>query len=83
MNVGSVDEFHAEAIDAVASVTLQMLENTFHEINYHLDILHATNGNHIKTHENFLSCSFNHCKLFFSMFCSLCFRNFCDVVKTS
>jgi hypothetical protein len=68
MNVGSVNAFHAETINAVAAVTLQMLENTFHEISCHLDILHATNGNHIKTHRSFLSCSSNHCKPFSACF---------------
>jgi hypothetical protein len=51
MNVGSdVIELHSGILIAVASMKLKMPENKFHEIKYHLDILHAINGNHIETH---------------------------------
>jgi hypothetical protein len=46
--VGSVVELRARINNAVASVTPQMLENTWREIEYRLGILQATNGAHIE-----------------------------------
>jgi hypothetical protein len=46
--VGSVVELPARINNAVASVTPQMLENTWREIEYRLGILRATNGAHIE-----------------------------------
>jgi hypothetical protein len=46
--VGSVVELRARINNAVASVTPQMLENTWREIEYRLDILRTTNGAYIE-----------------------------------
>jgi hypothetical protein len=39
MNMGSEDELNAQIINAVASVTSQTVENTWHETEYHWDAL--------------------------------------------
>jgi hypothetical protein len=52
-NVGNLYEFHAQIINAVASVTPQILENIWCEIKYHLDTLWATNGTYNEMHFNF------------------------------
>jgi hypothetical protein len=51
--VGSVVELHAWISNAVAYVTFQVLENTWHEIKYSLDILWATHGADIELDEMF------------------------------
>jgi hypothetical protein len=48
--VGSVVKLSARINNAVASVTPQMLENTWCEIEYRLYILLATNSAHIETY---------------------------------
>jgi hypothetical protein len=48
--IGSVVELRARINNAVASVTPQMLENTWGEIQYRLDILRATTGAHIEVY---------------------------------
>jgi hypothetical protein len=45
---GSVDEFLARMNIALASVTPQVLVNTWREVEYRLDILPTTNGAHIE-----------------------------------
>jgi hypothetical protein len=45
---GSVIEVRTRINNAVASLTLQKLENTWHEIQYRLGILRATNGAQIE-----------------------------------
>jgi hypothetical protein len=47
---GSVVELRARINNAVASVTPQMLENTWRAIQYRLDILRATNDAHIEVY---------------------------------
>jgi hypothetical protein len=72
--VGSVVELHVQINNAAVSMTLQMLENTWHEIEYCLDILRATNGAHIEVYWTWwvvLWCKAN----YFSVsrkFCVLC-----------
>jgi hypothetical protein len=46
--VGSAAALRARINNAAASVTAQTLENTWREIEYHLDTLRATNGAHIQ-----------------------------------
>jgi hypothetical protein len=46
--VGSVVELRARINNEVASLTPPTLENIWHEIEYRLDILRATNGAHIE-----------------------------------
>jgi hypothetical protein len=48
--VGSVVLLCARINNAVAFVTPQMLENTWHEIDYHLDSLRVTVGAHIEAY---------------------------------
>jgi hypothetical protein len=45
--IGSVKVLRARINNSVASVTPQMLESTWSEIGYSLDILRVTNGAHI------------------------------------
>jgi hypothetical protein len=45
--VGSVVGLDAHINNAAVSVTLQMLESTWHEVEYCLDILRAKSGTHI------------------------------------
>jgi hypothetical protein len=40
----------ARITDAVATITENTLENTWREIDYRLDILHATKGAHIEVY---------------------------------
>jgi hypothetical protein len=48
--VGSVVELGARINSAVASVTPQMLENTWRAIQYRLGIVRATTGAHIEVY---------------------------------
>jgi hypothetical protein len=56
-------------------VTPQMLKNTWHETEYHLDILQATNGAYIKIG------LFKHMKLFLDISCILYSVLVCNVVN--
>jgi len=40
----------ARITDAFATVTEDMLENTWREIDYRLDVLHATKGAHVEVY---------------------------------
>ena len=46
--VQGLDNLRLRIIDACASVTPQMLQNTWREIEYRLDILRATKGAHVE-----------------------------------
>jgi hypothetical protein len=46
--VTSLDEMKLRIVAAIETVTPQMLENTWREIEYRLDILRATKGAHIE-----------------------------------
>jgi hypothetical protein len=46
--VTSLDELKLRIVAAIETVTPQMLENTWREIEYHLDILRATKGANVE-----------------------------------
>jgi hypothetical protein len=46
--VTSLDEFKLGILAAIETVTPQMLENTWREIEYRLDISRATKGDHVE-----------------------------------
>jgi hypothetical protein len=46
--VTSLDKLKLTIVAAIERVTLQMLENTWSEIEYRLDILRATEGGHVE-----------------------------------
>jgi hypothetical protein len=46
--VTSLDELKLRIVAAIETVTPQMLENTWRETEYHLDILCATKGAHVE-----------------------------------
>jgi hypothetical protein len=46
--VTSLHELKLRIVAAIGIVTPQMLENTCREIEYRLDILHATKGVHVE-----------------------------------
>jgi hypothetical protein len=46
--VTSLDELKLRIVAAIQTVTPQMLENTWREIEYRLDILRATKGAHVE-----------------------------------
>jgi hypothetical protein len=46
--VTSLDELKLRIVAAIETVTPQMLENTWREIEYRLDILRATKGAHVQ-----------------------------------
>ena len=48
--VPDIKNLKARVTDAFATVTEDMLENTWREIDYRLDILHATVGAHVKVY---------------------------------
>jgi hypothetical protein len=47
-SVTSVDQLKLRIVAAIETVTPQMLENTWREIEYQLDILHAMKGVHVE-----------------------------------
>jgi hypothetical protein len=46
--VSSLDKLKLRIVAAIETVTPQMLENTWQEIEYHLDILRATKAAHVE-----------------------------------
>jgi hypothetical protein len=52
--------------DAFATITEDMLENTWREIDYRLDALRATNGAHIEVYYCFVKKNLSY--IFFKMF---------------
>jgi hypothetical protein len=46
--VTSLDELKLRIVAAIETVKLQMLENTWRETEYRLDILRATKGAHVE-----------------------------------
>jgi hypothetical protein len=46
--VTSLDELELRIVAAIETVTPQMLENTWRETEYRLDILRATKGGHVE-----------------------------------
>jgi hypothetical protein len=48
--VPDITNVKARITDAFATVTEDMLENTWREINYQLDVLCATKGAHVKVY---------------------------------
>jgi hypothetical protein len=46
--VTSLDELKLRIVAAILTVTLQMLENTWREIEYRLDVLRAMKGAHVE-----------------------------------
>ena len=49
--VRDVETFQSRIIDVFATVNEEMLENTWREIEYRLDILRATNGARVKVYK--------------------------------
>jgi hypothetical protein len=49
-NIDSADDLCAWISNAVASMTSQMLENMWNEIEYHLKIVWVTDGTHTGMH---------------------------------
>jgi len=49
--VRDVETLQSWIIDVLATVNEEMLENTWREIEYRLDILRATNGAHVEVYE--------------------------------
>jgi len=49
--VRDVKTLQSRIIDVLATVNEEMLENTWSEIGYRLDILRATNGAHVEVYE--------------------------------
>ena len=50
-SVRDVETLQLRIIEVLATVNEEMLENTWHEIEYRLDILRATNGAHVEVYE--------------------------------
>ncbi|GBM18326.1 hypothetical protein AVEN_106022-1 [Araneus ventricosus] len=48
--VPSLDEMKRRIVTAIQNVTPQMLENTWREIEFRLDVLRATKGSHVQIH---------------------------------
>jgi len=48
--VPDITNLKARITDAFATVTEDMLENTWREIDYRLDVLHATKGAHVEVY---------------------------------
>ncbi|GBM57783.1 hypothetical protein AVEN_90952-1 [Araneus ventricosus] len=48
--VSSLDELKRRIVTAIQNVTPQMLENTWREIEFRLDVLRATKGSHVQIH---------------------------------
>ncbi|GBN39196.1 hypothetical protein AVEN_62234-1 [Araneus ventricosus] len=48
--VPSLDELKRRIVTAIQNVTSQMLENTWREIEFRLDVLRATKGSHVQIH---------------------------------
>ncbi|GBN39706.1 hypothetical protein AVEN_217452-1 [Araneus ventricosus] len=48
--VPSLDELKRRIVTAIQNVTLQMLENTWREIELRFDVLRATKGSHVQIH---------------------------------
>ena len=49
--VHDVETLQSRIIEVLATVNEEMLENTWREIEYRLDILRATNGAHVEVYE--------------------------------
>ena len=49
--VRDVETLQSRIIEVLSTVNEEMLENTWREIEYHLDILRATNGAHVEVYE--------------------------------
>ena len=49
--VRDVETLQSRQIEVLATVNEEMLENTWREIEYRLDILRATNGAHVEVYE--------------------------------
>ena len=49
--VRDVETLQSRVIEVLATVNEEMLENTWHEIEYRLDILRARNGAHVEVYE--------------------------------
>ena len=49
--VRDVETLQSRIIEVLTSVNEEMLENTWREIEYRLDILRATNGAHVEVYE--------------------------------
>ena len=49
--VRDVETLQSRIIEVLATVNEEMLENTWREIEYRLDILRATNGAHVEVYE--------------------------------
>jgi len=48
--VPDITDLKARITDAFAAITEDMLENTWREIDYRLDVLRATKGAHVEVH---------------------------------
>ena len=51
MPVRDVETLQSRIIEVLGTVNEEMLENTWREIEYRLDILRATNGAHVEVYE--------------------------------
>ena len=50
VTVTDITNLKARITDAFATITEDMLENTWREIGYRLDVLRATNGAHVEVY---------------------------------
>jgi len=48
--VPDITNLKARVTDAFATITEDMLEKTWREIDYQLDVLHATKGEHVEVY---------------------------------
>jgi len=48
--VPDITNWKARITDAFATITEDMLENTWREIDYQIDVLHATKGAHVEVY---------------------------------
>ena len=48
--VPDITNLKARITDAFATITVDMLENTWREIDYRLDVLRATKGAHVEVY---------------------------------
>ncbi|GBO35552.1 hypothetical protein AVEN_41644-1, partial [Araneus ventricosus] len=48
--VPSLDELKRRIVTAIQNATPEMLENTWREIEFRLDVLRATKGSHVQIH---------------------------------
>ena len=82
--VPDITNLKARITDAFATVTEDMLENTWRENDYRLDVLHATKGAYVEVYlcvvKKFLSCILKNC--LYSTYISFLVVNVCNQGNT-